>query len=93
MNDYKCACGYEAVTAAEFGDHVGEIVIPADDIASDGQAHAEAARDEHGAAGADQTGLRCVCGFMSGTATGLDEHLLAVFTAPGSIGRDGCGHG
>jgi hypothetical protein len=93
MNDYTCACGYDAVTPEELGDHIGELAIPPDDVAPDGQAHAEAARDKRAAAGADQTGLRCVCGFTSGTATGLDEHLLAVFTSPGAIGQDGREHG
>lgn len=76
MNDLTCKCGYEAVTAEELGDHVGEMVIPPDDIAPDGQAHAETARDEREGGPA---GLRCLCGFTSGTATGLDEHLLTVF--------------
>jgi hypothetical protein len=93
MNDYTCACGFEAVTTEELGDHIGEMVIPSDDIAPDGEAHMEAARERHAVDGADQTGLRCVCGFMSGTATGLDEHLLAVFTSPGAIGQDGREHG
>jgi hypothetical protein len=92
MNDHACACGYEAITAEELGDHIGEMVIPPDDIAPDGQAHAEAARDNRGAAGTDPAGLRCLCGFTSGTATGLDEHLLAAFTGPGVTGPDGREH-
>jgi hypothetical protein len=93
MIDHICACGYEAASAEELGDHVGELVIPPDDIAPDGQAHAEAARDKRGAVGADPAGSRCVCGFTSASATGLDEHLLAVFTDPATVGRDGQGHG
>ena len=93
MNDYTCACGYEAVTPEELGDHIGEMVIPPDDIAPDGQRHAEAACDRPKTVGADQTGSRCICGYTSTIATGLDAHLLAVFTAPGAIGPDGRGHG
>jgi hypothetical protein len=98
MNDYICACGYKAVSAEELGDHVGDLMIPPDDIAPDGQAHAEAARGERGATGPDPVRLRCLCGFLSGTsvsgaATGLDEHLLAAFTGPGVIGIDGRRHG
>jgi hypothetical protein len=69
------------------------MVIPPNDTAPDGQAHAEAARDERGAVGPDPAGSRCVCGFVSAAATGLDEHLLAAFTAPGATGHDGLGHG
>ena len=93
MNDLTCKCGYEAVTAEELGDHVGEMVIPPDDIAPDSQAHAESARDRHATAGADQTGSRCLCGFTSATATGLDEHLLVVFASPGATSQDGREHG
>ena len=93
MSDYTCACGFEAATAEELADHVGEMVIPLDDTAPDGVVHAEAARHERGATGPDPAGWRCVCGFASGTATGLDEHLLAAFTRPGAIGLDGRPHG
>jgi hypothetical protein len=90
MTDHTCACGYEASTAEGLGDHIGEMVIPPDDIARDCQAHAEVARDERGAVGPDPAGWRCLCGFTSGTPTGLDEHLLAAFTEPdpsGSVPR------
>jgi hypothetical protein len=63
------------------------MVIPPDDMAADGRVHAEAARDA-----ASPAGRRCVCGFRSDSMTGLDEHLLAVFTAPGATGRDGGRH-
>jgi hypothetical protein len=91
MNDYTCACGYEAATAEELGDHVGEMIIPLDDIARDGAVHAEAARGEPEAAGAGPAGWRCMCGFLSGSPTGLDEHLLVVFTPSGTTGPDGRG--
>jgi hypothetical protein len=93
MDDYTCACGYEAVTTEELGDHIGELVIPPDDIAPDGQVHAEAARDEPRAVGADPAGSRCLCGFTSSTPTGLDEHLLAVFAGPSAAGSDSHEHG
>jgi hypothetical protein len=89
MNDYTCACGYEARTAEDLGDHIGEIgemVIPPDDIARDSQVHAEAARDERGAIGPDPAGWRCPCGFTFGTPAGLDQHLLAMFAEPAAAG-------
>ena len=88
MNDHTCACGYDAVTAEALRDHVGEVVIPPDDTAPDGRVHAEVARDERGATGPDPAGYRCVCGFRSGTGTGLDEHLLAVFAGPSATSQD-----
>ena len=93
MNDYTCACGFEAATAEELGDHVGEMVIPLNDIARDGRAHAEAARDERGTLGPDPAGWRCVCDYVSVSATGLDEHLLARFTESEATGLAGRSHG
>jgi hypothetical protein len=87
MDDYTCACGFGSVSAEELGDHVGEMVIPPDDTAPDGQLHAEAARDA-----ASPAGCRCVCGFRSDSMTGVDEHLLGVFAGSGAIGRDGRRH-
>jgi hypothetical protein len=82
MNDYTCSCGYNTNTADDLDDHIGEMVIAIDDIAPDGQWHAEIARTERGAVGPNPAGWRCGCGFASGTATGLDEHLVAAFTEP-----------
>jgi hypothetical protein len=93
MPDYTCACGYDAVTPEELTDHIGDLVIPADDIAPDGIAHAEAAREQRGATGPDPAGSRCVCGFTAGSTGGLEEHLLAAFTARGATGTDGLRHG
>ncbi|MCW2933996.1 MAG: hypothetical protein JWM19_4958 [Actinomycetia bacterium] len=87
MDDYICACGFGSVSVEELGDHVGEMVIPPDDIAPDGLLHAEAARDA-----ASPAGCRCVRGFRGDSMTGLDEHLLDVFAAPGATGRDGRKH-
>jgi hypothetical protein len=92
MDDFTCACGYEAVTAVELGDHIGEMTIPPDDIAPDGQVHAEAAGGKRGT-GASQNESWCLCGFTSDAAAGLDEHLLAVFTGSGATGQDGREHG
>jgi hypothetical protein len=83
MDDYTCACGFGATSFEELGDHVGEMLIPTDDIAPDGLLHAEAARDA-----ASPAGCRCMCGFQGDSMTGLDEHLLTVFTGPGTTGRD-----
>ena len=55
-----CACGYEPDGPRDMADHLGEMFIPFDDVAPDGQAHAEAARDT--AFGS----LACVCGFVPG---------------------------
>ena len=93
MNDYTCACGFRANTAADLGDHIGEMVIPLDDIAPDGRVHAEAGREERGAVGPAPAGWQCACGFTSGTATELDDHLLAAFTEPDATGLDGERHG
>jgi hypothetical protein len=84
MNDRICACGFEADSDDELADHVGDMMIPDDDTAADGVRHAEAA---------GQAGHRCLCGFTAGTGLVLDEHLLAVFTDSGALGRDGRGHG
>jgi hypothetical protein len=84
MSDYTCVCGYEGVTREELSDHLGDMLIPDDDTAADGVLHAEAA---------GQAGHRCLCGFTAEIGPGLDEHLLAVFTADGAVGRDGRGHG
>jgi hypothetical protein len=73
-------------------DHLGEAFIALDDVAPDGRAHAEAARD---------TGfgsLACICGFVPAgalpeSADELDAHLLAAFTPPDCVGLDGQQHG
>jgi hypothetical protein len=93
MNSHICACGYQAVTTDELLAHVGEMVIPLDDIAPDGQPHAEAARDERGAIGPDPAGSRCVCGFTADGTTGLDHHLLAAFTESATLSANSYAHG
>jgi anti-sigma regulatory factor (Ser/Thr protein kinase) len=82
MSDLDCACGYQANTAEDLADHLGEAYITDDDIAPDNQAHAETGDGRTPA-------WRCLCGFSGDTAAGLDDHLLRVFTPDGGIGRDG----
>jgi hypothetical protein len=84
MTDHVCACGFEAISDDELADHVGDLMIPDDDIAPDGARHAEAA---------GPGGHQCLCGFRADSGAALDEHLLAVFTVFGAVGRDGRGHG
>ena len=83
MNEFRCACGYQVASDDELADHVGDLMIPADDTAPDGVRHAEVA---------GTGGRQCLCGFAAKTGTGLDEHLLGVFSAVGAVGRDGRRH-
>jgi anti-sigma regulatory factor (Ser/Thr protein kinase) len=82
-----CSCGYEAGNPTDLADHLGEVFIPSDDIAFDGQAHAEAAREGDRPGSLIQT---CICGFASDGA--LDEHFRRVFTPDDGIGLDGKRH-
>lgn len=84
MNEYTCVCGYEATSDDELADHLGDMIIPDDDTAPDGVLHAEVA---------GPAGHRCLCGFTAEDGADLDEHLLAVFTAGGVVGRGGGRHG
>jgi hypothetical protein len=86
MTQHSCSCGYKADSVEDLTDHLGEMFIPASDIAPDGQVHAEAARPD------PATGtLTCRCGF-TGDIAGFDQHLLSVFTPDDQIGLDGRGH-
>ena len=86
MTAHACTCGYKADSPEDLTDHLGEMFIPADDIAPDGQAHSEAAR------ATPATGpLTCQCGFTAGIAD-FDQHLLNVFTPDDEIGLDGARH-
>jgi hypothetical protein len=89
MTSLDCACGYQAETPADLGDHLGEAFIPRDDIAPDGQVHAEAARAGDRASPA---ALSCLCGYITADATGMDEHLIRVFTPGDGICPDGRRH-
>ena len=88
----RCACGYQADSPRDMADHLGEAFIPLDDVAPDGRAHAEAARDTPFGS------LTCLCGFrpdgaLPESADELDSHLLAAFTPADGIGLDGQRHG
>ena len=86
MTEHACSCGYAAADAEGLRDHFGEMFTPDDDIAPDGQAHAEAARDTASA------GLACLCGRTAAAIAGLDEHFTHVFTPSDRTGRDGSKH-
>jgi serine/threonine-protein kinase RsbW len=45
MKGNQCLCGYQATSDDDLADHLGELLIPGNDMAEDGQFHAEAARD------------------------------------------------
>ncbi len=84
MSERACSCGFAVSSGDEVTDHLGEMFIPADDIAADGVRHAEDGREAPGRA--------CLCGFTSPGAGALDEHLLTVFTPTDETGRDGRRH-
>jgi hypothetical protein len=84
----ECACGHLAASADELAEHLGEMFIPADDVASDGQRHAELFRPD-----ADGTLWVCTCGFTSVEMRAFDTHLLAIFIPADAIGADGRRHG
>lgn len=86
MTQHTCACGYKAESTEDLTDHLGEMFIPPDDVAPDGQVHAEAARTD------PATGtLTCRCGF-TGVIADFDQHLVYVFTPEDRIGVDGATH-
>jgi len=75
-----CSCGFTPTVDETLADHLGEMFIPDDDTDEAGQRHAE-------------TGARtCLCGHTATSGAGLDAHLLAAFTSPGHLGRDGRAH-
>ncbi len=94
MTHYRCCCGYSPTSDDTLTDHLGEMLIPADDSDTAGQVHAEAAPDDHtgdeSLSAAAQ--LRCLCGHFTDSPAALDAHLLAAFTVPGTVGRDGRAH-
>jgi hypothetical protein len=93
---YCCSCGYVPAGEDDLTDHLVAMFVPDDDTGLDGQLHAEAARDAPARAGTPAGtpagGWRCLCGFSSDNRAGLDAHLLAAFTPPAAIGRDGRRH-
>ncbi len=89
MTEHHCSCGYDADSPEDLALHFGEMFIPADDVAPDGQAHTEAARDKGTPVSAPRV---CRCGFTSSDIDGLDWHLIDVFTPADRIGLDGVKH-
>lgn len=83
-----CSCGYEADSPTDLADHLSEVFTPCDDVAPDGQIHAEAAREGHVL---NKLTLTCLCGFSS-DRSGMDEHFSRVFTPGDGIGLDGSKH-
>jgi hypothetical protein len=89
MTQDLCTCGYQAESPDDLAIHFGEMFIPDNDTAADGQVHNEAAQERHQPSGTTTPlVLTCRCGFTA-TASDFDHHLLAVFTPPGRIGLDG----
>jgi hypothetical protein len=75
-----CSCGFTPAEDESLTDHLGEMFIPDDDTDEAGRHHAE-------------TELRtCLCGYVAPDAADLDAHLLAAFTSPGRLDRDGHAH-
>jgi len=92
MNQLSCTCGYQAEDPDDLAIHFGEMFIPVNDTAADGQIHNEAAQDNprDSTSPAPRT-MTCRCGFTA-TADAFDQHLLAVFTPSDHIGLDGNRH-
>ena len=92
MTQDRCTCGYQAESPDNLAIHFGEMFVPDNDTAPDGQVHNEAARDgkRPGEPSASLT-LNCRCGFTA-SANDFDHHLLDVFTPPDRIGLDGNRH-
>jgi hypothetical protein len=92
MTQDHCTCGYQAQDADDLAIHFGEMFIPDNDTAPDGQVHNEAAqRGPRATAAPGPHTLTCRCGF-TGPADAFDHHLLAVFTPPTRTGLDGNHH-
>ena len=83
MTQQLCTCGYQADDAEDLAVHFGEMFIPADDTAPDGQVHCET--------GSASGTLTCRCGFIGGVSD-FDRHLLAVFAPDDRVGLDGKRH-
>jgi hypothetical protein len=90
MNQLLCTCGYQAEDAADLATHFGEMFIPHDDVAPDGQVHAENARDADDSTPVPAT-LSCRCGITT-SFDDFDQHLLDVFAPADRVGLDGHKH-
>jgi hypothetical protein len=84
-----CTCGYQAEGPDDLAMHFGELFIPPDDVAPDGQVHTEDERDEKTP---PWTTFPCRCGFTATSRDAIDQHLINVFTPPDRIGLDGNRH-
>jgi hypothetical protein len=92
MTQDQCTCGYQADSPDDLAIHFGEVFVPDDDTAPDGQVHNEAAQDRRDTSGPSAPlTLTCRCGFTA-SADDFDHHLLDVFTPPDRIGLDGKHH-
>jgi hypothetical protein len=87
MSERTCRCGLVAASPGELTDHLFEVFLPADDMGTDGRAHAE-----RFPSGADGSVWECLCGFTTIEMAAFDAHLLAAFTPANGIGRDGQPH-
>jgi hypothetical protein len=90
MNQLLCTCGYQAEDPVDLAAHFGEMFIPPDDVAPDGQVHAENARDTTCPAPKPAT-LTCRCGITT-SFDDFDQHLLDVFAPADRVGHDGHKH-
>jgi hypothetical protein len=90
MTDHWCLCGHAAASDEDLTDHLAEMFTPADDVAADGQRHAEAADDASPPAAS--ANRKCLCGFEAAGIAQLDAHLLTAFTPDDAVGRDGNRH-
>jgi hypothetical protein len=92
MTQHQCSCGYEAADCEDLAVHFGEMFIPPDDTAPDGQVHCETVRDQGTAGGTTApVTLACRCGFTGGIDD-FDRHLLTVFAPGDRTGLDGKRH-
>jgi hypothetical protein len=80
MIAFRCACGFRPTDAETLTDHLNEMFAPSDDTDQAGQLHAETIPGS------------CLCGHTTASPASLDAHLLAVFTPPNRLGRDGSRH-
>jgi serine/threonine-protein kinase RsbW len=92
MSQLLCTCGYQAEDPADLTAHFGDMFIPKDDIAPDGQAHYENSQLKHTSAGMPAPAtLTCRCGVTTNFSD-FDQHLLAIFAPADRIGSDGQKH-
>jgi hypothetical protein len=97
MSRCGCSCGFAAGDATDLDDHLAEAFSADGDTGTDGRLHFELAGDFVRFGGRFTVGIPvaryvCACGFAADGTREFDGHLLAVFTAPGSVGADGVRH-